>query len=198
VAASKRGPNTVPPTEKSGSARSRALLLRRRADGLGPPLTEAEKKWLDDYEAERVRDARAKQNIFGKRSGRTIHIEEADETIGAGDAATTAAAAAAASSREEGRRYDYLMQAGIQALQLACKLHENMAAALLQRTIASETANAALIESVRTHFLARLDAEADAAEAARAAEKEGGAFDKMAEQLMPMILAKLATNGKPL
>jgi hypothetical protein len=159
--------------------------------GVGKPLAPDELEWLDAYEE--AHPVKKNESFGASRSRKLTHIEEEAEAMGTGDAA----AAAAAASREEGRRIDYLASIGTDALVRACKLHEQMAAALLQRSIADGETIRQLTDSVRGHALTSAQLEADKliADAEREAEAAGenGAMEKMVAEMLPHIMKQL--NG---
>jgi hypothetical protein len=153
--------------------------------------------WLGTYQARQKSDGPGDPFGASRNKRRVMHVEEEESAaVGTGDAAIVAAAAAAGASREEGRRYDYLLKTGIDALVQACRLHEQMCATLLQRQIANDKVHVELLQSVRSHFLARVDAEGEAAQLAREMENEkGDTISKMVEQVAPMLAAQLFAGG---
>jgi hypothetical protein len=86
--------------------------------------------------------------------------EEAAESHGTGGAAMVAASAAYA--REEGRRLDAIVDRGIRALEAAVGTYEKICNALLKERQSDAAVQRALLESVRTHYVAAAEAEADA------------------------------------
>jgi hypothetical protein len=159
-------------------------------NGSGKPLNPEDLDWLEAYEA-----AHKGGPAFGaSQTKRLVHVEEESQAVGVGDAAAIAAAAAASASREEGRRLDYLLAAGADALVKAAHLHEKMAAALLQRAIADGETIRQLTDAVRTHALtsAQLEANKLIDDAEREAEATGDdGMSKVVEQLLPHILKRL-------
>jgi hypothetical protein len=124
------------------------------------------------------------------------HVEEEEERAGTGDAAI-AAVAAAAETREEGRRLDTLIGLGHQALLGAVEAYKSMTAQVLERNHQLERAHIRMMETVRVHFLARVDAEGEAENLARELEarpdeEKKDALTRMADELIPMLMPAIA------
>jgi hypothetical protein len=123
------------------------------------PVTPEDALWLGDYEKA---GAQRRGESFGASQSASRKVsyteeEHAAQAIGTGSAAEMAAAAAM--SREEGRRLDSIVDRGIGALERACNAWEKMTAALLKERQADAQTHRALLESLRSHFLARAEAE---------------------------------------
>lgn len=175
--------------------RARAYRLRVKIRK-GDTIEAEDAAWLGQYEraADSGDDAGA---AFGaSASSRTIHVEEKRAAVGTGDAAVVAAHAALA--REEGRRIDFLTEAGIKALEAAATqsrqaadLYASMVKDLLARTKTLEEVHLSMLDAVREQYLARTQAEVDALQAQGKDDK-----DDLANQLLAMILPRL--GGVPL
>jgi len=160
---------------KNPGNRSKAYRLRARVKK-GEQLRPEEVAWLDDYD----RAQRSSAHYGVSASERVVHIEERAAAEGTGAAAETAAAAALA--REEGRRVDYLVHAGMDCLVNACKLHETMTRTMLERLGQLEDVHLAMLGSVREHYIARTEAEA---EAIKGGGQENAIVAALLERLLP-------------
>lgn len=132
-------------------------------------------------------------------SSKIMHVEERhDAAAASGDPVLVAAAMAAATSREEGRRYDYLLDAAVASLKF-CLEQSMKEKAELQRVQIS------MMESIREQYVLRTQAEINGMQAVAVAkleaEESGGDEVKLMKameqlgQLMPMVQQLLA--GKP-
>lgn len=188
-----------PPTT---GQRVRAARLRREVNQNGT-VTPDELAWLLDYERKeqervgKIEDAARQAGVKGaSRRRKVTHVEEEEERAGTGDAAI-AAVAAAAESREEGRRLDTLIGLGHQALLGAVEAYKSMAAQVLERNHQLERAQIRMMDTVRLHFLARVDAEGQAEDLARELEnrpeeEKRDALSRMADELLPMLMPAIA------
>jgi hypothetical protein len=185
----------------STGQRNRAARLRHAVDQ-HETVTPDDLAWLLDYEQkqqarmDKIRNAAT--SAGGTKKRKVMHVEEEEERVGIGDAAI-AAAAAAAESREEGRRLDTLLSLGHQAMLGAVDAYKSMAAQLLQRNHELERAHVRMMETIRVHYLARVDAEGAAAELereldAKPEEEKKGALEKMADELLPVLLPAIMSN----
>jgi hypothetical protein len=159
--------------------------------------------WLLDYERKeqervgKIEDAAARAGVKGaSRRRKVTHVEEEEERAGTGDAAI-AAVAAAAETREEGRRLDTLIGLGHQALLGAVEAYKSMTAQVLERNHQLERAHIRMMETVRVHFLARVNAEGEAEDLARELEtrpdeEKRDALTRMADELIPMLMPAIA------
>ena len=191
------GPTPPAPPPPPGPAdRTRAYKLRQKAKA-GQVLLPSEDDWLRDYEAgQRARGA----DVGASASEKVIHVEERTAAVGTGDAAA-AAAAAGAMVREEGKRLDALIAqsiaaatAGITSMQRACELHESMAATLLADRQQDREEMRTLMASIRTHYLARIDAEGAAAKAQQ--QQEGADPLQQVLQLLGELRAGIPTGPR--
>ncbi len=197
------------PTDKR--ARSKAFAIRKKLPR-GNALS-GEADWLREYDqkvkppgnnaaratAARVTEARsappdppeAPASTFASGSSKKIvHMEEHHQAVQAtGDPAIMAAAMAAAHSREEGRRYDYLLEAAVGSQRFVIEQ-------LLKRNGELEKAQIAMMEAIRAQYVARTQAEIDgmlaAADAKKEAEEAASGTDeakamKFMEQLHSML-----------
>jgi len=113
--------------------------------------------WVEAYDA---RPGKRGPQFAASRKTRLIHhVEESDESVAAGQSAASWAASAAF-AREDGRRLDSIVDRGITALCRAVDTYEKMTLALLRERQADAVLHRALLESVRTHYLERTEAEA--------------------------------------
>lgn len=196
--------DVIVPNPANASHRSKAYKLRTRVRA-GHTLMPKDSKWLGDYEAAQEANGAGPDPAFGaSASERVIHVEERKAAVGTGDAAAHAAAAGAM-VREEGRRLDALVQVAINTVEAAGKIIERagamyaqMAAHMLARNQQLEDVHLSMLDTVREHYIARVEAEGTAAKAG-----EGG--DDMMKQVMEMIQVANAlkrdrpavSNGKP-
>lgn len=185
----------------STGQRNRAARLRHAVDQ-HETVTPDDLAWLLDYEQkqqarmDKIRNAAT--SAGGTKKRKVMHVEEEEERVGIGDAAI-AAAAAAAESREEGRRLDTLLSLGHQAMLGAVDAYKSMAAQLLQRNHELERAHVRMMETIRVHFLARVEAEGEAEQLARDIEakpedEKKDAISQMAEELLPLLLPAIADS----
>lgn len=213
------------PTDKK--ARNRAFAIRRKLPK-GHALP-GEAEWLKEYDAatrppgnnaaKATAGANAKRAAaapppapaeaapaatFASGSSKKImHVEEHTQAVQAtGDPAIMAAAMAAAHSREEGRRYDYLLEAAVGSQRFVIEQ-------LLKRNEALERAQVAMMEAIRQQYVARTQAEIDGmlaeAHARKEAEEQSGGTDeakamKFMEQIstfMPIIQGMMGKTPAP-
>lgn len=180
------------PTGSGAAERAIASQLRSRANGIGKPLGPDDVEWLNEYDEAHPRPERGGPSMTAARSRKLTHVEEETEALATGEAAAVALASAAV-AREEGRRLDYLLQAGADALVKACHLHEKMAAGLLQRAIEDGKTIRMLTSSARDNALALAQHQADTIvrEAEAEAEKAGESGEgNLLEGAVAAILAE--------
>lgn len=178
------------------SDRAKAMIIRKKVRAK-QPVSPEDAIWLADYEANQKQ-----KDQYGRsasKSRKVSYTEEETAAAAEGTGSAAEAAALAAVTREEGRRLDSIIDRGINALQRACDAWEKMTAALLKERQADAVTHRALLESLRSHFLARAEAEADLikAEAAHHAEKDDGSnpLESAAVQaLVERLAAHVATN----
>ena len=188
-----------PPTT---GQRNKAAKLRRQVNE-HENVEPDDLAWLLDYERRekdrvgKIEDAAARAGVKGaSRRRKVTHVEEEEERAGTGDAAI-AAVAAAAETREEGRRLDTLIGLGHQALLGAVEAYKSMTAQVLERNHQLERAQIRMMDTVRLHFLARVDAEGQAEDLARELEQrpeeeKRDALSRMADELLPMLMPAIA------
>lgn len=172
------------------SERVKANRLRAKVKIAPSTIDPADAEWLNDYESKQEAQ---KESKGASRAHKVSYSEESVEAAGTGSAAEVAVAAVMV--REEGRRYDAMLDRVILATDRACALHERMAEALLKRAIEDGETIRAMSKMWRENFLEKTELEADAI---RAAGEEGGdEISKMAATLLPQLLpAIMAHLGK--
>lgn len=181
-----------PPAETAvatSADRSKAYKLRAKMRG-GGTLLPSEEDWLRAYEA--AKRAAGAPDVGASASEKIVHVEERHAAMGTGEAATHAAAAGAM-IREEGKRLDVLiaqataaMSAGMTSMQRACELHQAMAENMLADRMADREEMRTLMASIRTHYLARIDAEGAAA---KAQQPEGNELEQVLQLLQEIRVA---------
>lgn len=191
-------PEVIPPRKPPvpASARVKAAKLRGRARA-GLPLSTEEATELHDYEKDRGASRSASRKVSYTEE------ESAAQAEGTGSAAE--AAAAGAMVREEGRRIDSLLTIGVSALQSAFDRVLKSNEQILDRNAKLEDAQIKMMEAVRTHYVARAQAEGDAIldaaerDAEAAADKKEDpimkALGDLAPTIIPMLMAKMAESG---
>lgn len=154
--------NTPLPHTISAADRTRAGRLRAKSR-VGAPMEPADIAWLARYE-DAIRVRNGERSAFGasKATGRTVKYEETEHAqmaVGTGGAAETAAAAAMV--REEGRRLDLIIDRALSAYAQAVSTYEKICTSMLAERRLDADVQRALLESVRTHYLARAEAESE-------------------------------------
>lgn len=165
----------------------RASKLRKRINE-GDQLSEDDAAWFENYEASKKTPGRP---FSASASERITYTEE--RAAATGDHLHPEAYAAMA--RAEGLRADTLLRIAADALVRCNEQYSNMMAHLLERTTAIETAHVAMLESVREHYIARTEAEAEAIKMQHAIEmanagEEGSEFGQLLAYLMQAKAAK--------
>jgi hypothetical protein len=183
--------------------RRRASSLRKKL-AAGESIDEGAAQWLASYEAQHPGSAGPDWGATQAKKSRVTYTEEHDETAAVGTGASASAALAhAAVAREEGRRLDSIVDRGIRALEAAVNTYEKITMAMLRERQQDAIVQRSLLESVRTHFLARAEAEgdllraqaeADAAQAA--AENQTGGRDGPERALVEALLRQGFSTGK--
>lgn len=179
------------------------------------PVEPEDAAWIEAYDEDRAATPRKNGPEFGasaRKSKRVSYTEETDEAqaVGVGNGAAMVAAQAAF-AREDGRRLDSIIDKGINALVQAVKTYESMTQALLAERQADAALHRTLLESVRTHYLERTeaeaeliraDAEAEAAAASVEAAKsgdgggvEGAILQMLLKQGLSSVVDEKPTNG---
>lgn len=156
----------------------------------GITLLPSEEDWLRAYEA--AKRAAGAPDVGASASEKIVHVEERHAAMGTGEAAAHAAAAGAM-IREEGKRLDVLiaqataaMSAGMTSMQRACELHQAMAENMLADRMQDREEMRTLMGSIRTHYLARIDAEGAAM---KAQQPEGHELDQVLQLLQEIRVA---------
>lgn len=187
-------PEYTPPPPPSANDRNKATRIRGKLK-IGVPLTQEEDEFYTAY----IKGQEERKAARGASRAHTVEAtyrETSAEAEGTGEAASVAAAASFA--REEGRRYDYMLNSVISATKIsqetllaACQMHREMAAQLLKERDADRKEMRVLLGAVRTHFLAAAETEAtlikERAEAEIGQEKK----DDLIEQALPIIAGAL-------
>lgn len=202
------------PDPSDKKARSKAFQIRRKLPrGAALP---GEVEWLTDYEkamkggaaknghkatSARLVDAQtappdpppAPSSFAAGSSKKIMHVEEHTQAVQAsGDPAVMAEMLKASTAREEGRRYDYLLDAAVGSLRFVVD-------ELMKEKKELQKTQISMMEAIREQYVARTQAEINtmfaAADAKKAAEESASGTDeqkamKFMEQLatmMPMI-----------
>jgi len=159
-------------------------------------VSPAEKDWLDDYEKtnqeNRGEGSAGRSRQASHKESHTIETHAA-ESEGTGIAA---AAAAGAMVREEGLMLASLADRGIQSLIEAVKCYKGMCLSLLEERKQDATVQRALVEAVRTHYIARAEAEADLVKQEadhNAASGDGG--DPLEKAALEALVQKFVDSG---
>ena len=175
----------------SNRARAHRLRLQMRAN-MGV-LDEADATWLAGYEEERA--AASDGMPRGASRGRRVsYTEEEHEAAGEGDSAA-AAAAAGAMVREDGRRLDSMLGVSMTAMQKAFEMSMRMCQMMACRNRELEEAHVSMMEAYRSHFLGRVEAEAELEVIKRTVEEgDKDGLEKVAEMLLPYILPSLTAS----
>jgi len=163
--------------------RTRASRFRLRLKS-GQTLLPEEAAWLADYES--------KLTSTAHRSKKLLHVEETAEAA-TGNAALELAMGAAM-TREEGQRLDSILNISLTMMTRACEMMHRLAEQCLKDKLADGETHRALLESVRTHYLEKVDYEAQLREALADAEKNDGGVDGMIQQMMPAIIQEFLTR----
>ncbi len=177
----------LPSDPQKQTARNRAYKLRA-ALKRGQLLTPEDEAWLREYEAAQA----APKSAFAQ-SSRVFHVEQHD-TQGEGDAAVAAAQAAPALAREEGRRIDYLLELIIKSNSTVSAMYERMMDQMLRRNEQLEEVHLSMLDAVRDHYLARIEAEADAL--ASKPEEKPDMIDEMAKGIVGNLI-EMKIGKKP-
>jgi hypothetical protein len=191
---------TRPPSNVNGkdpptpSERTKAARLRMQVKA-SKPLSLDDAAWLEQYEAGQTARAEA---VGASQTRRVEYSEEETQAIGTGEAAVAAAGIAAA-TREEGRRLDSMLTVAIGAMGRAFDMSMRMCDLMANRNEKLENAHVRMMEAMRGHYLARVEAEGEAdalakqLEAGEEGDKDG--ISKLAEQLLPFLLPGLESAG---
>lgn len=183
-------------TESNRAGRIRLRLKAKQR------VSTADLTWLTEYEKTRGNNGHGNNgNAHGRsaqKSRRVSYTEEETQAAAEGTGSAADIAAAALATRAEGERLDSILKIGVNALKEAVEAYKSMAAALLEERQADAQTHRALLESLRTHFLERTEAEAElirvqAENEAAAASAENG--ESAIERLAVDLLAKRALKA---
>lgn len=172
------------PNPKRPGHRTKAARLRGKVRS-GVTLSPEEIEWLGAYEAQQRATATSTAPFGASASERIIQIEERAASVGSGAAAEAAAMGALA--KEEGRRVDNLVRAGIDSMHRACQLYESMARTMLARMQALEDVHLGMLDAVREHYMARTEAEAEVIRSEADNDDKGGVKEMLAAMLMQQV-----------
>lgn len=136
----------------SPADRVRAAKLRKRV-AEGEELSDDDSAWYASYEA-----SKRGGPIDASATERITYTEE--RSAATGDHPHPEAYAAVA--RSEGLRADTLLRIASEQLVRVCDQYAAINRHLLERTTAIESAHVAMLETVRTHYLGRIQAEGEA------------------------------------
>ena len=192
--------------------RSKANRIRLKAKQF-QELTTDEKLWIEAYEA-RTKGGAAAQDVGASQaaSRKVTFTEEetAATSVGTGDAAATAASAAMGAAlvvREEGKRLDSVLALAMNIMSRAVDTYEKMARQMLSEREQDGKLQRTLLETVRTQYLARAEAEAELIQAeaehqAEAQSNDGGlenvAVRALIDKFVPNSPQKLPSgDGNP-
>jgi hypothetical protein len=170
--------------------RVRASRIRKKSVE-GIPLSDDEAASLDEYESSKP-PARSGKSA----SSRVVHLDIEENAAAEGDHVHPDAYAAVA--RSEGLRADTLLQIVTNRLIQCNDQYLRLLTYSMERSERLENAHVGLIEAMREHFLARIDAEGQAKVAQQIASGAGedDEMGKLMEMLAPVIAAKLAADSK--
>jgi uncharacterized protein YciI len=172
------------------SNRAGRIRLRLKARQRVAP---ADLTWLSEYE-----------KTHGKNYGRSAsgsrkvsYTEEETNAAAEGLGSAADIAAAAMVTRAEGERLDSILTIGIKALTEAVNCYKSMTAALLEERQADAQTHRALLESLRSHFLERAEAEAELirVEADHAAKDNAG--DTLESAATQALVQRFMKEGFP-
>ena len=174
------------------SNRTRAHALRKIARS-GGMLSPADSDWLKEYDRHRTDTQESRGSSHSSR--KVLHVEtEEREASGEGEAAAEAAALGTY-AREEGRRYDSLLNIALATMGRAVDIYERMATQMLDRNHQLERAHVQIIEAYRSNLLGRIETEAELAALERDKADGKDPLSKLADEMLPFILAKLSGTG---
>lgn len=167
--------------------RTRAYRLRAKVKK-GEELDPADQLWLAEYEEKQAGTGHG--SIGGSMSERIVNVEERFAAAGTGTAAE--AAAAAAMAREEGRRIDYLLQAGLGALTKSFEMQVKMNELMMQRMETMTDVHLGILGTMREQYIARTQAEIDLMQA-----QEGNEVNELLGILMQRLAGGAAAPTLP-
>lgn len=168
-------------TPKNGGAdRVKAYRLRKKAEA-GEELSTDEQAFLDSYPAGRS----------AASSRKVVHIEEEHDAAAEGDHRLPEEYAKVVTA--EGLRADTLLRIVVDATFRQNEMYMQMVEHLLDRTTRIEEAHVSMLEAVREHYLARVDAEAQA----QLVSEVAGDDNELASMLKFMLDAKANRDSQP-
>lgn len=171
---------------------SKAYRLRK-AKQAGQVLKPIDALWLDDYEANHPipgTPTNGKSKHFGaSRSGRKVSFElqEAAEAVGTGSSDAAMMAAAALQERAAGERLDSLTINALKVYEKCVDGWAKMGTVCRRILREQQKTNATLMHNLQTHYLGRVEAEAQLMKAMHEAEEGDG--DPI-NALMALVAAK--------
>jgi hypothetical protein len=184
-------PEVIPPSSAPAN-RVRAHRIRSALRS-GKEVSPEDRDWIRAYS----------ENRGSSRKHTVEYREESAEAEGTGTAAEVAAAMAAPElAREEGRRYDFLIGASINAINASAKATDasnqmilKMAEQILKRNEQMENVHLKQLETIGVMSMQLANAEAESiikdAEAdaeAKAAESGGDEISNMVREMLPALL----------
>lgn len=164
-----------PPTHAERSKANRLRLKQKQFI----QLTDDESAWLEAY-AERTPRGTGSADVGASQAAtrRVTYSEEETQaaSVGTGAAAESASAAAMLATAE-GKRIDNLLALSMSIMSRAVDTYERMVRQMLAERAQDSQVQRGLLETVRTQYVARAEAEAELLKAEAehaAAETEGG------------------------
>ena len=197
----------MPPKDQSRAQRAYRI---RKALVDGKKVTPTERLWLAEYEHDHPGStgrsepidvdplpapaAKPAENYGRSRSGRKVNlqIEEAAESEGRGENPATAAAVAALTAREEGRRLDSLTVNAVKALEAAVSTYKSVCESLQAMLETYQHHHLETLASVRAHYLAKTEAEAEVMDLQRQ-QTEGG--DPATSMMLGVLMKHLGIEA---
>ncbi len=181
--------------------KQRAYRIRKQVEN-GSPISSEDAEWFASYDDAIRRNAEAKvvnaDGSMGASKNRKVsYTEEESAAIGMGEAAMIAASGAAA--REEGRRYDNLMDRAITAMEKgndfmakACLMFSKMTEHCLTQSKTMMDTHVQILDSLREHHIARTEAESELV--AAGLHEASDETDDLATDLVKGVLAGMGVK----
>ncbi len=165
------------PNPSSAAHRTKAYRLKKLVEK-GEPIPSTDAEWFANYQEAIRRNAENKaESAFGSKSHKVSFSEESSDVASMGEAAAIAASSAMA--REEGRRYDNLMDRSILAMEKgnefmakACVMFSKMTEHCLSQSKSMMDTHIQILDSLREHHIARTEAESELIAAGVGQEEE--------------------------
>jgi len=177
-------------TKTKGPDYVRASRLRKRVTQ-GEELEEDDAAWFESYESAKGKQGRPPINASA--SEKITYTEE--RSAAQGDHPHPIAYEGMV--RAEGLRADTLLRIVADALIRVNDQYATMNAHLLQRTTAIEEAHVAMLHEVREHFLARVNAEAEAIQLQQLLQSGGEGGGELGQLLGYLMQAKAQADATP-